>query len=576
MASGKESPRQKMIGMMYLVLTALLALNVSKEIVNAFVKLNDKLEDSNKILTAKVEANFQEIKTAAGMKHTAVTAKPWLERATKVKTFFSKEFEYLLEETNALLRETEGQSSNWLETDKRTGNRKLKPLMEVQSKDDYDAATRLFVGGDPLVPNERGQQLKIRLHSLRDEVCDIIGTYNLSGKKYSFNSKAIKNYDPKIPTSHQQLQKALLKANPADTTVLSQVYKALSYPENLTEYGEKVSWQGAMFDHAPVVAAAAILTSLRTDIRTAEALTMEHFASKLGKIEFIVNKIEPVAFAPKGYLNVGDSMSLRVMIAAYDSNNVSPIQFAETKDLTNAQKITGPLTIKATSPGIKTIYGNIAVRQKNELVYKPWSFQYEVGEPTASISQTDLNILYAGIENNMAASASGYSQSDINLTGLGITISKKGQGGYIVNVPVTMVGQKVKLNVMAKGKNVGGMEFRVRSVPKPILFFGTIPSEENKISKSQLLAATNAGFRLGYDPSAPIINPFALTECEVIIELPGGPQSKPEKVMNGKIPASLKAKIEKLGSGAKIRVENARGTGKPGNIRVAGMSLTVQ
>jgi hypothetical protein len=47
MAGGKLPPRQKMIGMMYLVLTALLAMNVSKEIINAFVVMNTGLEKTN-------------------------------------------------------------------------------------------------------------------------------------------------------------------------------------------------------------------------------------------------------------------------------------------------------------------------------------------------------------------------------------------------------------------------------------------------------------------------------------------------------------------------------------------------
>ena len=46
MGGGKETPRQKMIGLMYLVLMALLAMNVSKEIINAFVTLNNKIESS--------------------------------------------------------------------------------------------------------------------------------------------------------------------------------------------------------------------------------------------------------------------------------------------------------------------------------------------------------------------------------------------------------------------------------------------------------------------------------------------------------------------------------------------------
>ena len=59
MSGGKETPRQKMIGMMYLVLTALLALNVSKQIIAAFVTINDKIDYSAEIINQKNHGVYQ-------------------------------------------------------------------------------------------------------------------------------------------------------------------------------------------------------------------------------------------------------------------------------------------------------------------------------------------------------------------------------------------------------------------------------------------------------------------------------------------------------------------------------------
>lgn len=468
MAGNKETPRQRMIGMMYLVLTALLALNVSKEIVNAFVRLNDKIEDSNRILQSKIDQDYNELSMAMALKHMRAVGEKWNNKALEIKMAVDKENTFLLNETNDLLKETEGRSSNWLEKDSKTGKLRLKGLMEVESKDDYDAATRLFVGGDPTAPNDRGQQLRNRLQALRDKICNVIGTYEENKTAYSFDASRINGYDPRNAKTFGLLRDALKTANPRDTAIIARVYRTLSYPSTLTEYEETTSWQGAMFDHAPVVAAVAILTSLRSDIKTAEALAIDLLSSKIRSELIPVNKIEPVAFAPKGYLNVGDTMPLRVMIAAYDSNDVSRIRFAENPELQNASEQTGPISIKATTPGIKTIYGSIAVRERGELVWKPWNFTYEVGQPSASISPTDLNILYAGShENKIAATASGYSSQEISLTGAGLTITRSGTGNYLVKVPVSKVGQVVKLNVMARGQNVGSMDFRVKRAPNP-------------------------------------------------------------------------------------------------------------
>ncbi len=574
MAGNKETPRQRMIGMMYLVLTALLALNVSKEIVNAFIRLNDKIEDSNAILESKLSQDYDKFKFAMAVKETKVNAQKWNEKALAIKTKAEKEIMYLLNETNSLLQETEGKDSKWLVDDKRTGNVKLRSLMDVEAKDNYDAATRLFVGGDPTAPVERGQQLRNRLQHLRDEICAALGTYSLKEKHFKFDPKAVKNYDPKDSKTFRSLKDALKTVNKEDTAVIVRIYKTLSYPMNLTEYDETTSWQGALFDHAPVVAAAAILTSLRSDIKTAESLAIDHLVAKLGEKIINVNKIEPVAFAPKGYLNVGDTMPLRVMIAAYDSNDVSKIHYSEDPEMKAHEEITGSMTLRATTPGIKNIYGKIAVKERGELVWKPWSFSYEVGAPSASISHTDLNVLYTGFDNNIAATATGFSSNEINLVGIGVTITKKG-GGYVVNVPQNMAGQKVKLSVMAKGKNVGTMEYRVKKVPKPTTYFGTSTPFDSYVSLSQFRANIDAGLRLGYDADAIISLPFNVISYEIEAEVQGGAK-KPIKVNGGKIPPADQAFLRNLRPGASVTIRSVVGSSKGGQFRAAGISLTIK
>lgn len=575
MAGSKETPRQRMIGMMYLVLTALLALNVSKEIVNAFVRLNDKIEDSNRILQAKIEQDYDEFNRLMMVKETKNITASWNQKAQEIRGLAEKEIQYILNETNALLKETEGQSSNWLYKDSKTGRTNLKSLMDVESKDDYDAATRIFVGGNPADPIERGKQLRNHLQQLRDKMCNLVGTYEVQNKSYKFNAADVKGFDPRNAKTFVQLKNALKKANPSDTSVITQIYKTLSYPEKLKEFEETTSWQGAMFDHAPVVAAAAILTSLRSDIKNAEALAVDFLLGKVNTPPFNFNTIEPVAFAPKGYLNVGDTMPLKVMIAAYDSNSVAPIKYSENAEMKDASELTGPITIKASSPGIKTIYGNIAIKQRGEIVWKPWNFTYEVGQPTASIAATDLNILYAGsFENKISASASGYSPEEISLTGGGLDIKKKGTG-YIVKVPYNLVGRAVKLNVVAKGKNVGSTEFRVRKTPRPLTYLGVIPSTESYISKSQLNTAVNAGVRLSYDENAPITGvTFKVNSFKVEFSANGaqGGFSCP----NGTMTQDQKNKILQLRTGATLTVREIQGTGPSGAEKGSAISLTIR
>lgn len=573
MAGSKETPRQRMIGMMYLALTALLALNVSKEIVNAFIRLNDKMEDSNTILQSKINQDYDRLKMAMAIKESRVIAQKWDDKANSIRKLVSTEIDYLLNETNALLQETEGKLSEWLMVDKRTGAKKLKNLMNVQAKDDYDAATRLFVGGDPTKPIERGKQMRDGLIELRNKLCVTLACYTENNKTWNFDLALVKNYDPKSKTANNMLNNAMKTVNPKDTAVIKRVFKTLSYPLNLTEYDETTSWQGALFDHAPVVAAAAILTSLRSDVKNAESLALDHLVSKINDIIMPINKIKPVAFAPKGYLNVGDTMQLRVMIAAYDSNDVAHVRYADNPEMQEANESTGAVTIKATVPGIKNVYGAIAVKEHGEIKWKPWSFSYEVGQPMATISATELNVLFVGYPNKIKATASGYSQNEISLVSKDVNITRDGDG-YIVKAQGNIVGRKIKLNVMANGKNVGVQEFRIRPVPRPTTYFGALTSADSRISKQQLFQSMKVGLRLGYDESSLIIAPFAIKSYVIVLSVNGN--TLRITCIGGSIKVSDQNIMAKLKSGASITIQEIRGTCYGNEVRANPIVLTLQ
>ncbi|HYG51058.1 MAG TPA: hypothetical protein VD905_09155 [Flavobacteriales bacterium] len=574
MAGNKETPRQRMIGMMYLVLTALLALNVSKEIVNAFIRLNDKMEDANIVLQSKINQDYERFKMAMAVKNTRTVAEQWDEKANIIRKSVSTEIDYLLGETNSLLKETEGSTSEWLTVDKRTGAKKLKNLMNVQAKDDYDAATRLFVGGDPTAPIQRGQDIRNRLQKLRNKICVTLAGYTKGNTVYKFDPASLKNYDPKNKSAKKMLANAMKTVNPEDTAVVSRVFRTLSYPLNLTEYDETTSWQGALFDHAPVVAAAAILTSLRSDVKNAESLALDHLVGKIDDIIMPINKIEPVAFAPKGYLNVGDTMPLRVMIAAYDSNDVCRVQYAENDpEMKTSTETKGTITLRANTPGIKNIFGTIAVKEHGELKWKPWTFTYEVGQPLATVSATELNVLFVGYPNKIKATASGYASNDITLKGDGLIITKDGDG-YLVKAPANQMGRKVKLSVFAKGKIVGTQDFRVRAVPRPTTYFGSITSTDSRITRQQLIGALPVGLRLAYDESALISAPFVVRSYNIVINVRGNERTL--HCSGPYISAADQQTLRTLQSGSTITIKDIQGTCYGSQVRSAPIVATIQ
>lgn len=504
MAGGKETPRQKMIGMMYLVLTALLALNVSKQIVAAFVTLNDKLDASATIINNKNEDTHAEFdKKRAALQATKGDMKLfelWQGKATELKTETALMVSYLLGECNEMIKTAEG--VDWIEEKDEAGNIvKLKPLMEINGMDNYDIPTNMFVGGNPNAPVQRGLDIRVKIHEYRDKVAVLMATYQ-QGKD--------KNWSFTPPADASGLTEALKTCNPSDTAKIAQFYRALTLPEKLHAHedgAEDMPWPSVIFDHAPIVAAAAMFTSLKLDVKNAESMATEYMLGKIEAPVFNFNKIEPLAFARTGYINQGDSLALSVMIAAYDSNEVSKIKYgidADTANEANWKEVTGKIGLNGSSPGLHKVKGVIGVKEKGELAWKPWEFSYTVGQPMGVVAQPELRVLYWGYDNKVEGTASGYDPSSVTLSGSGCSLSSKGNGTYIAKVERGTRTAKISVSAKKDGGgsvSLGSFDFVCKPMPPAEIKFAGVKSGES----IQYTAARGTNkVTVGIDPSSPL------------------------------------------------------------------------
>jgi hypothetical protein len=505
MAGGKETPRQKMIGMMYLVLLAMLAMNVSKQIINAFVTLNDKLAVSENALVAKTEGTYQMFDAKMVLPENKKIVKPWLDRAHQIKKLANGLNNFLVTECSAMLEVVE--QKPWHEFDEVTGVAHLKPLMDVEQKDNYDVPTSFFAAEGP--GTKRGQELRNRIHNYRDSVCTVMANYKEGKKTWSFtpafDGSSMVEFDLQAQlTNRSDLDEALKGCNPKDTAKIANIYMALSQPAKYSNHGEEYSWEMTMFDHAPVVAAGAMFTAFIVDLRNAESAAVEFLYGKVEVPTFNFNKIEPLAFAPTGYINQGDSIPLSVMIAAYDSTEVPVIKYGIDADTLpeNWKTINGKIGIRGDKPGAHRAKGVIMVKQKGELVPKPWRFDYTVGAPMGVIAQPDMRILYWGYDNVLEGTASGFPADKVKVSGPGI--SGKGGGKYVVRV--SRGTKSAKYSVVGTkddggSVNLGSFEFECRPMPNPTVYFG-----KTQMGGTSPYAAARAqtGIRVAYDPSVPL------------------------------------------------------------------------
>ncbi len=570
MAGGKETPRQKMIGMMYLVLTALLALNVSKEIIAAFVTINDKLESSGEIIdksTRNVYGTFESKRAAITLeKGDTKVIDLWQGKADSLNTYTKEIVHYILSESNDMISKVEGK--DWVKSKiyQEGGDSlitELESLFDIQAMDNYDIPTEFFIGGDPMKPKERGLMIRTKINGYRNTVAELMGNYKSGKNIYTFTA----------PDDISELEEALKTANPEDTARIAHYYRSMTLPEmvEVKDAGKPkmVPWPSAMFDHAPVVAAAAMFTALKLDVLNGESTASEFMLSKVEAPTFNFNKIEAMPFARTGYINAGDSLDLRVMIAAYDSNEVAPLRYGINDSTPNNWKETsGAIKLDSRAPGNYHVTGQIGVKEKGETVFKNWEFRYTVGKPSGTVSLPEMNVLYRDYNNIVEGAASGF--PNYSLSGAGNVTLTKTATGYIAKPGA---GREATINIAGVAEdgttsNLGSFQFRVVKLPKPSIRLGRL--EDGDVATSAQVRASTRLFA-GYPPEIPLNAEFTVVSWTLNVS--GAP--RPEKGTGSQITGAGLRMLSNVQPGAIINV-NTEYKGPGGRIERVSAAYTVK
>jgi gliding motility-associated protein GldM len=149
-----KEPRQKMINMMYLVLTALLALNVSSEILNAFKTVNNSITTANRVVDTKNASIFDAFKEAQSDPKTAENANKWFPKAQEAQKLSDDVAKYIEDLKTRLKKESKGEN--------------IGTPTEKFSEDNLDASTRMLVEG------KDGDDLEAKLKSFKDQLLAVV------------------------------------------------------------------------------------------------------------------------------------------------------------------------------------------------------------------------------------------------------------------------------------------------------------------------------------------------------------------------------------------------------------------
>ncbi len=443
MAIPKES-RQQMINMMYIVLTAMLALNVSAELLNAFSLINKSLVKSSETLdkrTAAIYSTFAEKR----VKETAnERLKIYEEKALKVKSISESVQKYIDQTTNELIEQGGGPAEEF-------GG-------DMKKRDDVDLSTRLLVEGTQKgnVTGGKGYELQRRLEDALTQLIGLADTADIEiiTKNWPFNTE-ITNGKVKILANQSPTKQN--ERNP------------IANPAN--------DWVRESFAQIPAIASQTMLTKFKSDMKGIEADMSAYMLAKIGQAEqlkedeIVFDKFQAKIVAPTSYVMLGETFEAEIFLAAFNSrtNNVS-ISVNGGSLPVNSDGV-GTFKRSASSVGEFQLNGAITVRNERTGTsnsYKLPEYKYTVAAPFATVSPTKMNVFYIGVDNPVEVSAAGVRAQDLSVTMSGGSIS--GSGG-VYNVNVSSAG-KATVTVGAKGKTITSSEFRVKMIPDPVAMVG--------------------------------------------------------------------------------------------------------
>jgi gliding motility-associated protein GldM len=508
MANTKQTPRQKMINMMYIVLIAMLALNVDRHVLEAFHLMEKDYTSSSMSFDKKngsLMTTFNQVLSTDQTK-----AKPYYDAALQAQQVSEEFTRYIavlkndVEEMYKGREESEGEETE---------------LTALKNPEGMEKHAYYFMEANN---GAKAKELQLRINKTRDKLLDL-----LKPKKDKLFVDMTKYND--VQASN------LLKAEEPKTT--GSVRK---------------TWASTYLEYQPAGAVMAMLTQYQNNAKALEADIINKLLQGVNSSAFIIDELNAAIIPKSNYIMAGENYTADVMLIATASNAIPTITVNGTS-LTAMEGNVGKIEIPATGIGEKKISGTIEVADPKTGEPRVYNYEhnYQVFKPVATVSAEAMKILYVGLDNPLSISVPGFSASDIQVTSNGARISG-GNGTYKAKVDGTQ--RKITISVKAKGRHMGTVEYKVRQVPEPRAQLGGIRNDGRGKTVGALCAQdrilANLGEGFAYDL------PFTVTSFTIILDGRRGPIRR--RVTGNKLPADIKQDICNLRSGNRIFIEQVK------------------
>lgn len=426
MAGGKLSPRQKMINLMYLVFIAMMALNMSKEVLSAFGLMNEKLTSANTIATERNSAFMAGLAEKASEQPEKYT--PLKEKADQISSF-SNDFNTYVEQLKSELLETADDPTDYETMDK---------------PDALD--TKFFEGGKTTAA---ATEFLEKIKTYRDGVVTAI--------------RSVKEVDGQVATD-------------VETTFNTEKVKDRD--------GVSKDWLNYNFEGFPLVASITKLTQMQADVKTTESKVLSALLAGQQASELSFSNYEAIVVPDKTAFFSGEKFKGRIVLGRFDATLKPTKVMVNGKEQSEVQNGQIMLDFPAGNVGEREVKGELQFKEGDSTVTIPIKSSYAViPKPNSAVISADkMNVVYRGVQNPMTISIPGVPSVNAKAPGL-----KKvgGAGKYVMNV-TAIKAREVAIKVSGKLPNGSSVsdskKFRIKDIPRPV---GTVRGEDGSIKMSK-------------------------------------------------------------------------------------------
>ena len=450
-----ETPRQKMIGMMYLVLTAMLALNVSTDILKAFKLVDDSLHSTLETTEKRNQAMMDDFKYLRD--DNPQKNGPWYDMAVELTEKADSLFDYIQDFKYQIAVRTDGA-------------KKADPEARViQGSDNRDVTHHYAL---PDAGEKPGIVLKEMIIAYREYLISISDSAKAEEFKVLFDTSDKPEKD-----------------------------------------GKMITWEEQMFHDMPSGASVTLLTKMQNDVRNAQSEMIQYIKGQTDAGDYRVNKLEALVVPTSKNVIKGSKYTAQIILSAVDSTKV-PTFFVNGNRIAE----NGIYEVNCNSEGAQKYSGEIRLPKGDgtDLVL-PFASDYSVMAPSIALFNIDMMIMYRDYENKFKISVPGIAPDKIKVQATGANVtSRAGVWYFRVNDKAEQVKVTVQADIDGKLQMMGSEVYDVKPLPRPSAFFvtGSEKYSEGKVAKKDL-TNTAAYLEASYGKDGVLKVPFTVSSFEL-------------------------------------------------------------